>query len=361
MIKYHNALDSFGNTISIDNVNSDNRASMQFTCVGCGAEMVACLGKVKRHYFRHKSDCECSLETYLHQLGKLELKKKFDSQPQFLIEFEAQNYCPKFSQCELKEQFKWQDCSARIIKKIDLKEFYETCEIEVSHKNFRADLMLTHSEKSDRSPVFLEISVTHDCEQNKISSGIRIIEIKVVSETDVHQELIESSSVRFYNFKRQNEVTHKLSCFYLFRNENGTHNGKCKANITNCQNADSELDENACFEIVVQEEKIPHKHYGSLYALGIALSHREGFEVKNCVLCTHYNRCVLTQKHWVKKTSDTEPVLVQKNYQTKNLPFSELDELSLAYRCPKYHYWQYARQKIIDLFTNVPYVFNKKA
>jgi len=377
MIKYQNALDASGNIININNVKPECRKSTQFFCISCGTEMFACLGKIKQHYFRHKKEGECSQETYLHRLGKLVLKNRFDSQPHFLVKYYVQNHCPKISHCELKERYNWGDCTSKGLKIINFKEFYDTCEDEASYQNFRADLMLTHSEHPDRKPVFLEISVTHDCEQEKLNSKIRIIEIKVQSEIDVYREIVENDGkfveeinnqndndnkppIRFYNFKRKNVPTHSLSRFYLCCGENGVYHGICKSNIITCQDTDKGHAKNACFEVTISEENIPQNYRFNLYDLGIALSHQSGFEVRNCILCAHYGRCVTSIITPVKKPSHPEPVLVRQNVWVRTLSSLRLEKMQLAYRCSKFVFYEYSCHRIIDSFKHIPYICNKK-
>jgi hypothetical protein len=230
MIQYPYAFDSSDNVININTVTQDNRASMQFSCIDCGVEMEAVLGKIKQHHFRHKVKGDCNPETYRHHLAKRVLKKdKFDSQTQFVVKYYV-NKCSQFSMCELIKRHNWEDCPAIVLKEIDLKEYYNTCEEEVPYKGFRPDLLLTHSEHPERV-LFLEISVTHDCEQNKIDSKIRIIEIKVESEIDASIEIVENDGefvekntkptdnniplVRFYNFERKGEASRYSICPYF--------------------------------------------------------------------------------------------------------------------------------------------------
>jgi hypothetical protein len=264
-----------------------------------------------------------------------------------------------------------------VLKTINLKELYDTCEVEASHKGFRADLMLTHSEHPEYVPVFLEISVTHDCEQNKIDSKIRIIEIKVQSEIDVHREIVENEGkfveeinnqktndnnppIRFYNFKRKDLPAHPLSRFYLYRGEKGVYHGMCKSNVVTCQDADSVHDEKDCFEVTISEANIPQKHRYNLYDLGMALSYNNGFEVKNCILCAHYDRCFCPIVFPVKKPSHPEPILVRENVRVKTLSVLKLEKMQLAYRCSKYYFYENSCQKIIDSFNHISYMCNPK-
>ncbi|MBO7082875.1 MAG: hypothetical protein J6W30_03415 [Bacteroidales bacterium] len=46
------------------------RKSTKFTCISCGQELSACLGSKNQHHFRHKTEVDCNLETYLHKMGK---------------------------------------------------------------------------------------------------------------------------------------------------------------------------------------------------------------------------------------------------------------------------------------------------
>ena len=83
MITFHNATDIDGRIIHIDEVTKDNRAE-HYYCVGCGGEMSAVLGEKRDHHFRHK-EAHCSWESYLHKLGKMRLKQRFDTQKEFVV------------------------------------------------------------------------------------------------------------------------------------------------------------------------------------------------------------------------------------------------------------------------------------
>jgi hypothetical protein len=369
MIQYHNAFDISQNVIiHISEVIAETRKNTQFFCVGCGMEMEAVLGKQKEHHFRHKEKCNCSPETYYHRLWKIRLKRRFDEQLQFLVNYYVQNNCYKYEECQIKEKHNWLDCSAVVLKTIDLKEFYDTCEEEGCYNRFRADLKLTHSQYPDRHPVFLEVSVTHDCEQNKIDSKIRIIEIKIQSELEAlscyKRELTENEGkfieefkiiksnniqqlpVRYYNFKRQNKASHNLSRFSLHFDENNKfYHGILKPNTVSCQDFDTKHEDNSVFEITISEDKIPQKQYGNLDSLGIALAHKRGFEVKSCILCTWYNhryeKCIITYNN--------------KEFYACQLTVQDIEQLCPAYCCSKFQVYGYAVQKIISKFNNIPY------
>lgn len=383
MIKYHNANDVIsGRVTGIGDVTAENRASMQFSCLGCGKEMVAVLGKSKEHHFRHKEVGDCNSETYLHRLGKRVLKNKFDTQPKFLVKYYVQNECQKFEQCKLRERHHWQDCNSVVLKTVNLKEFYDICEEEIYHKGFKADLKLSHSEYPDRNPVFLEVSVSHDCTPEKIDSGIRIIEIKINHENDAYGKVVENkgglapespmvyatsyfggvnqqpppSPIKFYNFKRKDCCpTHNFSKFYLTRNDDGIYRAAWKTQTDTCQCTDFGHEENACFEVTISEDKIPKKQYGRLYLLGLALAHKRGLGVKSCTLCINYRRCITSLDCWVEHPPDPEPVLEHRQFIIRELSAQSLEILQPAYSCACYRLYERSCQKQINSFSDTPY------
>jgi hypothetical protein len=371
MIKYHNAYDTASNIVEIKNITPQNRMTMQFFCIGCGAKMEAVLGQKKQHHFRHKDKDNCRPETYYHRLAKQILKIRFNTEPQFLVKYYVQNECSKSIQCDLKRRYNWNDCSSVVLKMVNLKDYYDTCEEEISYKGFRADLMLTHSEYPDRKPVFLEVAVTHDCTPEKINSKIRIIEIKVQGEVDASKEIVENEGefvlqtkhfkqteaiihpIRFYNFKRKNEISHQISRFDLFKSDDGIFQWKCNPNAVTCQDADRKYEKNACFSVTISKDKIPDQKFGKFIALGIALSDKRGFKIKNCTFCVHYKTCMVFQGSTISTL--TESFVIQENFRINELSLTEIEELRLAYQCPKYSPDRYFFNRIINIFNNIPY------
>lgn len=144
MIQYQYAIGLNGEILSIGAVTQETRRYRQFSCIGCGAKMTAVLGNVRAHHFRHSGD-SCSWESYLHRLGKLILKQRFDSSQEFPVKYHVRNGCPNFHACRLKGDPVWQKCPPVKLSAFDLKKYYDTCEVEATYKGFRADLMLTNS------------------------------------------------------------------------------------------------------------------------------------------------------------------------------------------------------------------------
>ena len=151
MIKYRNAVDTKGNIIEIEQVTDEDRHINKYYCIGCGDEMKAALGKKIIHYFSHKNYCNCSPESYYHNLAKRILRHKFDSSTQFPVKYYAHNDCPKAPQCKLKDHHNWEGCSSVVLRTINLKDFYNTCKEEELYNGFKADLFFTHTEYPDRA------------------------------------------------------------------------------------------------------------------------------------------------------------------------------------------------------------------
>jgi hypothetical protein len=379
MILYHNAYDEVsGKVIGIDNVTAENRRSMRFFCIGCGTEMEAVLGQKREHHFRHKEVGDCNPETYLHRLAKRVLKYKFENQPQFPVQYFVLNECPKYDECEFRKRNLWHDCktTSYAIKTLDLKQYYDTCEEEVWHNGFRADLMLTNSEHPEYKPVFLEVSVTHDCTPEKIDSKIRIIEVKIQSEKDAYREVIENEGecvppywwkssnrynytpptpIRFFNFKRDNLPEHQFSRFYLIRAENGILYAGIKPRAYTCHNAGVEHKEGVCFELTMADDKIQKQQYGRLYCLGIALAHKRGLGLKHCFLCSNYRNCSFVDPQPIQNPRPNGPTVFQKRVYVHTLNINQLEEMQLAYRCAKYKADDYKVQREINQFHNTPY------
>ena len=70
IIKYKRAKTGNDEIVNIEEVTPEMREATKFTCISCGQELSACLGSKNQHHFRHKTEVDCNLETYLHKMGK---------------------------------------------------------------------------------------------------------------------------------------------------------------------------------------------------------------------------------------------------------------------------------------------------
>ena len=201
--------DKDGNIVDISTVTPENKQE-EYYSIGTGTPMIAALGEKNKHHFRAKRGYEINGETELHEYAKKMLKYRFENEKTFFIDIYQKTQCTKLQSCIFYDQndegqygcgqFGYHE------QEIDLKKYYDTATLEGSYGGFRADVLLTSSDHPDREPVFLEVAVTHKCEEEKIQSKIRIIELVVRQEEDVYEPLIQDSfassvEVNFYNFK----------------------------------------------------------------------------------------------------------------------------------------------------------------
>ena len=144
---------SYANNSSGDLINvSSAQRNEKYFCPICGELMNPHMGKVRRWYFVHKNRGICSYESYLHKLAKIKIKEAFLSSEHFLLSYNAKAICSLecpfigFPKCE---------CGKRV--EFDLRRYYDTCEIEATYHQYRADLLLTSSTNPKTPPVLIEI------------------------------------------------------------------------------------------------------------------------------------------------------------------------------------------------------------
>lgn len=370
MITFHNATDTDGHVIHIDEVTKDNRAK-HYYCVGCGGEMSAVLGDKREHHFRHK-EAHCSWESYLHKLGKIQLKQRFDTQKEFVIKYYVEHHCDKSKGCKLEPIYRDKKCNRRELIAFDLKKLFDTCEEEVTHKGFRADLMLSSKENPEREPIFLEISVTHDCEHEKLASGIQIIELKITDEKDVLRPLIEEDSlfgqrnsehpydfntlppIRFFNFKRMFETNRPLERFWVAKDDNGILRGNCIQDNLNCRNvADYHLEE-SIYEIAIPSEVFVNNRKPNLYEYGMTKAINAGIDVRHCGICDKYNRCILNYTEEVEDKNTGEKRMIPRQIWMHQIPDNKMDKVAQANGCKNYSHNRFFVNQVLNNLRILP-------
>lgn len=295
-IKYHFALNDKGEIIDIANVTESDRLS-KFYCLNCGDEMRPRLGAKNAHHFAHKSVTpNCNPETYLHKLAKRKIKEKFDSGAPFEISLFQTSICYDKNSCQF---YKEEECKLEEHRTYDLCKTYDTCTEEQTIGNYRADLLLTSSTKPDLPPVIIEILVTHKCEEEKINSNYKIIEIEIKNEEDIIKLLQlpitesekysfdkNANKCAFYNFKRTASDT-KLNIrgipkFYLFRS--GSAYVSNMDEYPSCRDVMKKDNPKAILEFGIDAFYLGRP---TPYELGYAKAIELGFDVKNCSLCKY--------------------------------------------------------------------------
>ena len=146
-IKYSYCNDENGHLIHIKSVSAENKAGHHYTCIECGKEMHARIGKgYKTPHFAHNPGVSCHGESYLHQLAKRKFKEHFTSSSQFRLLQRHEVSCVNENSCAF---YGDSHCYHNNHRWHNLKEFYDTCEDEAPIKSFVADLLLFQSDKKD--------------------------------------------------------------------------------------------------------------------------------------------------------------------------------------------------------------------
>lgn len=195
----------------------------EYNCINCGDKLIARKGKINAHHFSHKSDSKCSYESYLHKLGKLIFYDVYNKclkyDKPYYIEYKKQKFCNSCS--TIKSINKTCDLGHQL-EKFDLTTVFDEIYIEKNHEGFIADILLGSSKIKE--VIFIEIAVTHQCDEQKIKSGNRIIEFDITNENSLQllrkrNILSNNEEVTFINFKTRKEFsdfTDPLACNKLF-------------------------------------------------------------------------------------------------------------------------------------------------
>ena len=285
-------LDNDKEIIHINDVNSDVRNNHKFWCIGCGGELKAALGSKRIHYFSHKvNESHCSRETYLHKLGKQKVISAFNTQEQFPIVLRSLNKCERYQKCNLKKHVR--ECTEIGDVHINLKEHYGRCEEEYRYKGFVADVALIAKEEH-RSPIFIEIVVTHKCSEEKRKSGIHIIEWTISDENDVEHILFmqKRPNIEFINFNdnkpRYLPPPILLDKVYV-KDIGGRLIASMEKETIKCYEQNKRTNESSVLEIVSNDVEHGAQYFFNC-AIGIAIR-KLGNRFKWCDVCVNTFRC----------------------------------------------------------------------
>lgn len=300
-IKHSYVFDKAGKLIHISEVTPENRYDREFFCIQCGERMLPRLGNSRRHHFYHAIETSCDGESYLHKLAKILLKERFDNSDSFPIEFRRTLSCVNSEICP----FCSNQCVEDRYESFDLKDYYDTCQEEQSVGDYVADLLLSDSTGRYSQSVLIEILVTHRCVQEKVDSGLKIIEIPVKSEEDIMniissplREMSEAyfhgwekepdGNARFYGMGRKSSkktelISRYISRFVLF--ENGSMYVSNYDDLPSCSELHNKRNRNSVLELNVDADLLAPV---SPYELGIVKAIDLGFNVKSCTLCKYH-------------------------------------------------------------------------
>ena len=274
------ALDSRGNLVDAENVIKNSET---FFCLSCHREMILKQGKIRKWHFAHKTNCEnCSYESYLHKLAKIRLCEWFNNATEINIYLEWANECPDIKNCFWANASGNLNCKKNEHRYWNLKKHYLSCEIEKDYGGFKADLFLSYKGEKEE-PIFIEICVTHPCDDNKINSGIRIIEFTISSEKDIdeiiNQPIKAGATVKLYNFKPKSTTPynnpiklHKFTIGSLSR---------ISTEIMSCK--DSETPTKGLLELIIMDKDF---YSNDIFRdIGVAIAAKYFLSEKFCDLC----------------------------------------------------------------------------
>lgn len=294
-IKHRYALDQNDQLIDVDDLErSSVPAGMVFKCIGCGGDQVACLGKIRQKHFKHKNNnFSCADETYLHQLAKRvfysEYTKCLEIRKPFYLSRQEDVIC---NHCE--QQYRL-TCDYTINVDHDLTKYFDKIFIEKHHNGFVADILL----QSERNgPLFVEFAVTHRCEEEKLNSGIRIIEYVISEEFDIkpikaHEIKSNTSRIQLYNFgsRAQKQFVFNKNCneiinvFIISKNQKAIlHEIKANADMK------SQIRGNPPHIEILGRKKIwdTKKNQTLLFIKKVREAHFKNIPIKNCYICKYH-------------------------------------------------------------------------
>lgn len=213
-IKYRFALDKNGNLIDVSELSRKELSKEdKFYSIDFHNELIPKLGDVVTKHFAHKGDSEGNYESYLHALAKKvfadEYQKCLNEKTPFLFKYRVDNKCSRLDSLGVA-------CIDSEYKLFDLTTKFDQLFIEKRDGHFIPDVMLYNSEKGDK--IYIEIAVTHFCEEDKINSGNRIVEFSIQKEDDISNILefkdgkVDFDKIKYYNFKSEKEYTCQGNC-----------------------------------------------------------------------------------------------------------------------------------------------------
>lgn len=277
------------------NINDTNETNNSFVCPCCKSEMIKRCGKYRAWHFAHKNK-QCDYNKYLHTVAEQRIMEWFNTSSGVMINIRSFSKCKNTDQCKWHygDTFEEDLCKKEIVNRYNLKKWFSHAALEKSYvKNehkFIADIFC-QNRNTEGEPLFIEICVTHPCEQEKIDSGIRIIEIDINSEADIDSfissPIEENEYIRFYNFHPKESIS------------NESYKGKVLKKIVLLPSMKTPFYYLACseiekrkgiFEITADDFELEHYFFDvdGFYHVAIAVA-SQYFQFKSCYLCKYHN------------------------------------------------------------------------
>jgi len=178
---YVYALDSTDTLVQI----CDAQRNVKYKCPGCKRKLLPIKGEVRAAHFRH-DNATCSYESYLHNAAKIAFCNAFNTAKNnakpVILQLVRQIICstPKMKFIKNKS-----NCTSTIDANYNLTALFDLAELEKYDNNTALIPDVLLSSYDTNKYCYFEVCVTHACSQNKIDSGVPIIEIHVSCEEDI--------------------------------------------------------------------------------------------------------------------------------------------------------------------------------
>lgn len=193
-ISYEHALDPNGRLITTD----VGQRGGNYTCPNCRQRLIFRAGEIRQRHFAHKGNA-CDPETYLHQAAKLalgqELERRTDAQQGFnILAYGTLQHIESGTERVVSTEY------TQSLHPYNVLSGQPSIAIEERHAGFVPDILV----KGQSQTYFIEIFVTHPVSEEKIASGIPIIQVKIESESDIETlvkgNLPEGIQTQLFNF-----------------------------------------------------------------------------------------------------------------------------------------------------------------
>lgn len=301
-VKYQSALIKVGKEEVLIDISKAKDYDGKFYCPYCDredGEMVARCGDFNQWHFAHEKS-ECDYDNYLHTVAEFKIQKWIRESKEIILSLPYYKACSESVKCGFYTRV---SCAVEERKEYNLKEWYKECirekEIKIGDKTFKPDLLWKRKDK-EIEPIFIEICVTHPCEEDKIKSGARIIEFVIETEEDIDKitsstRIREGERVRLYGFKPQKDEIgeelqrlvklHKFILFSSYKTFVDIHS-LCRHEPTLPDECKSYRLRRGIFEITTHgifDEQIYNE--GGLETIGLAVASRYIKTLRKCCLC----------------------------------------------------------------------------
>jgi len=288
-VKYRYSINSNNELIEI---HTAHKLGGEYHCPECGERMILKCGTKKSWHFAHEK-VECDYDHYLHTIAEQRILEWYNAADDVSMILQINEICECKELCKFyREEFCCRSC---LSEAFNLKDYYSNCEREIRYEKnghaYVADLMC-FPKNPNHDPLFIEICVTHPCEEEKLASGIRIIEFVIKSEEDldriIGEKIIQRDNARLYNFRAKDKLSSKnkfknsfLQKFILFPSKKG-----CVKTI-HCNELNNRRGN---MEITALYNDYEPEFWGDggFFSIAYAIAFQYDNSIRHCYLCKYH-------------------------------------------------------------------------